>query len=77
MRQVLGDFMTDNAYDVDESLENVPNALNKLTGPTYSLGDIIRYEVYSNKNTSEGLDKWLRRRAPVLKVRGLNPAMTW
>ena len=25
----------------------------------------------------EGLDKRLRRRAPVLKVHGVNPAMTW
>ena len=25
----------------------------------------------------EGLDKWLRRRAPGLKVHGSNPAMTW
>ena len=25
----------------------------------------------------EGIDKWLRRWAPVLKVHGSNPAMTW
>ena len=25
----------------------------------------------------EGLDNWLRRRAPVLKVHGSNPTMTW
>ena len=28
------------------------------------------------KLSSEGVDKWLRRRAPVLKVHGSNPTMT-
>ena len=26
---------------------------------------------------TRGIDKWLRRRAPVLEVRGLNPAEIW
>ena len=26
---------------------------------------------------TEGVDKWLRCRTPVLKVQGLTPAMTW
>ena len=49
MRQVLGDYITENAYDVDESLGRVPDALSKLTGPTYSLGDIIRLNIITKR----------------------------
>ena len=44
--------MDDNAYDVDESLDKVPNVLNKLTGPTYSLTDIIKSGRSAKKSTS-------------------------
>ncbi|TRY78537.1 hypothetical protein TCAL_04254 [Tigriopus californicus] len=42
MLRVLGDFFNQSDYDVDESVDNVPNALKRLTGPTYGLTDIIK-----------------------------------
>jgi hypothetical protein len=39
MRQILGDLVRE---DVDDNVEKVPAALSKLTGPTYSLSDIIQ-----------------------------------
>eukprot|EP00095_Tigriopus_kingsejongensis_P007273 maker-scaffold144_size312663-snap-gene-2.35 protein:Tk07273 transcript:maker-scaffold144_size312663-snap-gene-2.35-mRNA-1 annotation:"hypothetical protein BRAFLDRAFT_221256" len=42
MVKVLGDYMASSEYDVDESLDNVPQALKRLTGPTYELTDLIK-----------------------------------
>ena len=39
---------------------------------------IIFYpDMYCNSGLHEKIDKWVRRRAPVLRVRGLNPTTTW
>ena len=34
-------------------------------------------KIFNGLKWSEGIDKWLRRRTPVLKVHSLNPAMTF
>lgn len=44
MRQILGGLVVDGGAEDgdDQNLGNLPNALNRITGPTYSLTDIIR-----------------------------------
>lgn len=42
MRQILGNFMNrDDEFDLEDNVDKVPDALKRLTGPTYGLKDII------------------------------------
>ena len=55
----------------------LPSKFDVLQGKQFDYYGLHSAQCKLNLWNNEGIDKWLRRRAPVLKVHGLNPALIW